>query len=354
MHKVIHKVSGKAGKSPGTLIHIGKKKMEKSSIQLMDYNEKQLNEKEIKNIQEVFSLKDTANVSWINVNGIHDSKLIEDIGNNFGFHALVLEDILNTNQRPKLEDFDSYLFLVLKMISYNGEKNELNVEQVSFVLGKNFVFSFQEKEGDVFDSVRERIKENKGKIRKLNSDYLLYALIDSIVDSYFSVLEKTGEEVELLEEKVMKNPNPAELNTIYKLKHDLIFLRKAVWPLREVINALQRGESKLISKQTLIYLRDIYDHTIQVIDSVETFRDMVSGLLDVYLSSISNKMNEVMKVLTVIATIFIPLTFIAGVYGMNFRYMPELDWEWSYPIIWIVMLLIGASMFLFFRRKKWV
>ncbi|PIN98962.1 MAG: magnesium and cobalt transport protein CorA [Candidatus Diapherotrites archaeon CG10_big_fil_rev_8_21_14_0_10_31_34] len=354
LSKYIKKSSAKPGISPGTLVHVGKKQLENSKIELIDYTEKTFEEKKIDKIEDCFPFKDKSSVSWFNIIGLHDLNLIEKIGSHFEFHPLVLEDIVNTNQRPKLEDFESYLFLVLKMVYFNGGKKKMEIEQISFVVGKTFVFSFQEREGDVFDGVRERIRNAKGKIRKMGTDYLVYALVDAIVDSYFSVLEKIGEEIELLEEKVMENPSKEELNTIYRLKHNLIFLRRSVWPLREVISAMQRGDSKLISKQTLFFLRDVYDHTIQVIDTIETFRDMVAGMLDVYLSSISNKMNEVMKVLTIIATIFIPLTFIAGVYGMNFKYMPELDWEWSYPILWIIMISVAFSMFLFFRKKKWL
>jgi magnesium transporter len=354
MVKLSKKLSSKPGTSPGTLVFLGKRKAENVKIRLIDFNEKKFEEKEIKKIEEVFLFKDTPTVSWVNVIGIHDTSVIEKIGGHFESHPLILEDIVNTEQRPKIEDFDSYLFLVLKMIFYNGNQNEVSIEQVSLILGQNFLVSFQEREGDVFDGVRERIRNNKGKIRKMGTDYLAYALVDAIVDGYFIVLERMGEQIELLEEKVMLNPSPKELNTIYGLKHDLIFLRKSVWPLREVISNLQRGESKLIKKTTAVFLRDVYDHTIQVIDTIETYRDMVSGLLDIYLSSVSNKMNEVMKVLTVIATIFIPLTFIAGVYGMNFKYMPELDVEWSYPLLWVIMISIGLTMFLYFRKKKWV
>lgn len=236
---------------------------------------------------------------------------------------MILEDILNTEQRPKIEDFDDHIFIVSKMLYC--KESEIDSEQISMILGPNYVLTFQEKEGDVFDPVRKRIKESKGKIRKMGSDYLAYALIDAIVDNYFLVLERMGETIESLEEELLEDPTPETLNTIHSLKRELIFLRKSVWPLREVINTVYKGESKLISDTTQIYLRDVYDHTIQVIDTIETFRDMVSGMLDVYLSSVSNRMNEVMKVLTTIATIFIPLTFIAGVYGMNFQYMPSWD-----------------------------
>jgi magnesium transporter len=261
---------------------------------------------------------------------------------------------MNTGQRPKMEDFGDYLFIVLKMLHYDEKKDETKTEQVSLVLSSKYVLSFQEDEGDVFDSIRERIRTDRGSIRKRRADYLAYSLIDAIVDNYFMVLEKIGEKIEDIEDELIKNPTPAVLQTIHHLKRELIFLRKSVWPLREVISRLERWESPLIDKSIDIYLRDVYDHTIQVIDSLETFRDTLSGMLDIYLSSVSNRMNEVMKVLTIIATIFIPLTLIAGIYGMNFRYMPELESPWGYPMVYVVMLAVCAVMLVYFRRKKWL
>jgi len=240
------------------------------------------------------------------------------------------------------------------MLYYDKNDNEMKVEQVSLILGKNYVISFQEREGDVFNSIRERIRNNIGRIRKAGADYLIYALIDAIVDNYFIVLEGLGEKIENLEDRMISRPKPANLRVIHKLRRDLIFLRKSVWPLREVISILQRGESSLILESTNVYLRDVYDHTIQVMDTVETLRDIISGMLDIYLSSASNRMNEIMKMLTIIATIFIPLTFITGIYGMNFRYMPEIKWVWSYPIVLLEMLIIGIVIFIYFKRKKWM
>jgi len=253
-----------------------------------------------------------------------------------------------------MEDFNDYLFIVLKMLSYDEEENETKTEQVSLILSSKFVLSFQESEGDVFDPVRERIRSDRGRIRKMGVDYLAYSLIDAIVDNYFMVLEKIGERIENIEDEMVKNPTPEVLQTIHRLKRELIFLRKSVWPLREVISRLERWESPLIDKSIDIYLRDVYDHTIQVIDALETFRDMLSGMLDIYLSSVSNRMNEVMKVLTIIATIFIPLTLVAGIYGMNFKYMPELESPWGYPMVYTIMLTVSAVMLIYFRRKKWL
>jgi magnesium transporter len=355
MPRFIKKVSKKIGLSPGTLVHIGKKKIEKVRIRIIDYDEAQLQEKEAKTIEECFPFKEKPTVTWVNIDGLHDIEVIEKIGKHFDLHPLVLEDILNTEQRPKIEDFDDYIFVVLKMLYFDESQDEIRAEQVSIILGSNFVLSFQERVGDIFNPLRERIRNAKGRIRKMGADYLAYALMDATVDNYFTVLEKLGEKIEDTEEKLVSNPTPETLQTIHNLKREMIFLRKSVWPLREVVNSLERGESSLIKESTKIFLRDVYDHTIQVIDTVETFRDLLSGMLDIYLSSISNRMNQVMKVLTIIATIFIPLTFVAGIYGMNFEYMPELKWHWFYPkAFWVVMIGVAGVMLVYFRRKKWL
>ncbi len=355
MPRFLKRVSKKIGLSPGALVHIGKKKIEKVRIKLIDYDEKQLQEKEPKSIEECLPFKDLPTVTWVNIDGLHDIKVMEKIGKHFSLHPLVLEDILNTEQRPKIEDFDDYIFIVLKMLYCDEGDAEIRAEQVSIILGSNFVLSFQERAGDIFNPLRERITNAKGRVRKMGPDYLAYCLLDAIVDNYFVVLERLGEQIEGMEEELVTNPTPETLQTLHNLKREMIFLRKSVRPLREVVSRLERGESPLIKESTGIYLRDIYDHTIQVIDTVETFRDMLSGMLDIYLSSVSNRMNEVMKVLTIIATIFIPLTFVAGIYGMNFEYMPELKWHWVYPrAFWIVMAGIAGFMLFYFRRKRWL
>ena len=342
------------GLPPGTLVHIGKKRMEEVKISIIDYDEEHLQEKETKSIEECFPYKNKPTVTWINVDGLHEIKVVEEIGKCFNLHPLILEDIVDTDQRPKIKDFRDYIFIVLKMLYYDKKDNEIQVEQVSLILGKNYVISFQEREGDVFNAIRERIRNNIGRIRKAGADYLVYALIDAIIDNYFIIIEKLGEKIENLEDKVSSRPKPANLRVIHRLKRDLIFLRKSVWPLREVISILERGESSLILESTNVYLRDIYGHTIQVMDTVETLRDMTSGMLEIYLSSVSNRMNEIMKMLTIVATIFIPLTFITGIYGMNFRYMPEIKWFWGYPIVLLGMLIIGIVMVIYFKRKKWM
>ncbi len=354
MPKLMKKRSRKAGLPPGTLIHIGEKKTEEIKITIMDYDESQFQEKEAKSFDECFPYKGRPTVTWINIDGIHQVETLEKLGECFELHPLTLEDILNTDQRPKIEDFGDYMYIVLQMFSYDDRNNEIITEQVSLILGRNFVLSFQENIGDVFNQIRERIRSGKGKIRKMGADYLVYALLDAIVDNYFIILEKIGEQIEFIEERLIINPASETLNNIHKLKREMLFLRKSVWPLREVISGMERGESSLIKGTTKIYLRDVYDHNIQIIDTIETLRDMLSGMLDIYLTSISNRLNAVMKVLTIIATIFMPLTFLAGIYGMNFKYMPELEWEWGYPLILLVMSTIGISMLFYFKRKKWL
>jgi magnesium transporter len=350
----IKKRSKKAGLEPGTLVYVGDEKKDNVSVELFEYDKEGVTEKSIP-VVDCAAHRETPGVTWLNIDGIHDTTVVERIGKDFGLHPLTLEDIANTDQRPKMEDYVDYAFIVLKMLRCQEGQTDIITEQVSIVLGRNFVLSFQQGiEGDVFSPVRERIRSAKGRICHLGPDYLCYALIDSIIDNYFVILENIGEQVEDLELELVANPNPATLQAIHHLKRELIFLRKSVWPLREVIGGMQRYESDLIAESTQVYLRDIYDHTIQVIDTLETYRDMLSGMIDMYMSSISNKMNEVMKVLTIIATIFIPLTFIAGVYGMNFENFPELKWPYGYLYFWIVMIAISLTMLLFFRRKKWL
>jgi len=352
--RTTRKRSSKAGLPPGTLVHVGEKKTESVKITFIDYDERSFQEKQVANIEECLKLKDTPTVSWINIDGIHDIELIEKLGRGFELHPLLLEDILSTGQRPKFEDYEKYIFIVLKMLSYNDVSQSVEAEQVSLVLGPNYVLSFQECVGDVFENIRDRIRNAKGRVRKMEADYLAYSLIDAIVDYYFFILEKFGEKIESIEEEVLGDPTEKTVQQIHSLKREMISLRKSVWPLRELIGGLQKSESPLIKETTDIYLRDVYDHTIQIIDTIESSRDIVSGMLEIYLSSLSNKMNAVMKVLTIIATLFIPLTFVAGIYGMNFKYMPELEWRWAYPILWLVMIAVAVIMLFYFRRKKWL
>jgi magnesium transporter len=338
---------------PGSLIHIGKKKREKISITLFSYNEASFEERKLSSIEELFQLSPDGNVWWVNIDGLHDIHTIQTIGTHFNIHDLILEDILDTNQRPKVEETDTYLSVIVKMLHHN-KHNNINTEQVSIIVGADYVISFQEYLGDVFEPIRDRIRHNKGRIRKMGADYLGYSLIDALIDNYYVILEKLGDRIEDLETTVINKPSPATLKLIYNLKREILNIRKSIWPLREIIGNLQRASTRLINEDISPYLKDLYDHIAQVIDTTETFREMVSGLLDIYLSSVSNKMNEVMKVLTIIATIFIPITFIVGLYGMNFKYMPELEWYWGYFAVLLIIVIIVISLIIFFKKKKWL
>ncbi|RPI18772.1 MAG: magnesium/cobalt transporter CorA [Ignavibacteriae bacterium] len=354
MAKFFKARSKKAGMPPGTLIHIGEKKPDKTIINVIDYDENKITEKQITDLNECFHYKHKPSVTWIDIEGLTDVNNLIILGKHYGLHSLVMEDVLNTDQRTKMEDYGEYIYFVVKMFYLHNSSNEIVSEQVSIILGNNFVITFQEGiEGDTFNNIRDRLRTSKGRIRKFGSDFLVYSLIDSIVDNYFSLLEKLGEKIEDVEEEVVAYPAKQTITNIYELKREMLFLRKSVWPLREVIASMEREETGLIKQQTQIYIRDIYDHTIHVIDTIETYRDMLSGMLDIYLSSISNRLNEVMKVLTIITTIFIPLSFIAGIYGMNFEFMPELHWKYSYPVVLGGMFIIAAVMLIFFKRKKW-
>ncbi len=343
----------KRGLPPGELIHDGAAPAGPVNISVIDYSEDAFEERPAQGPDDCVPYRDSATATWIDVDGVQDLGIIERFGEIFGLHPLTLEDIANTHQRPKLEEFEDYIYIVLKMPRYDPETREFIDEQVSFVLRPGCVLSFQERPGDVFDGIRERIRGGRGRIRKAGADYLMYALVDAVVDGYFSLLEAIGEQVEFIEDELAREPSQEVMRAIHNLKRETILVRRAIWPLREVISALSKNESALIESATMLYLRDVYDHTIQVIDTIESLRDMLSGLLDLYLSSVSNRMNEVMKVLTVIATVFIPLTFVAGVYGMNFQHMPELAWRWGYAAVWGVMLTILAGMLVFFKRKRW-
>ncbi|MDO9559097.1 MAG: magnesium/cobalt transporter CorA [Syntrophales bacterium] len=347
--------SQKAGLPPGSLVHIGEKLSETTKVTLLDYDGDHYLEKNIDHIEELRAFMDRQTVSWVHIEGIHDTRVLEQLGDVFGLHPLILEDILNTDQRPKMQDMGDYIFIVLKRFCNTcDEHSDITAEQVSVILGPKYVISFQERKEALLDPIRERIKTSKGRIRKTGADYLAYAIIDMILDSYFGILETLGEKIEIEEEALVNNPAQSTLRAIQHLKRDMIFLRKSIWPLRESISALERSESPLIQDATGIYLKDIYDHAIQIIDTVETYREMLSGMIDIYLSSLSNRMNQVMKVLTIIATIFIPLTFLAGVYGMNFKHFPELEWHWGYLLFWIISMTIAVVMLILFKRKKWL
>lgn len=345
---------GNIGLPPGTPIHTGEGSTVKVKITVMDYDEDHFQEREVERVEECFPFKEKNTVTWINVDGVHDVNTVEKLCTHYGIHPLVTEDIVDTKQRPKMDDFDDYIYIVLRMLMFDNESDTVTSEQVSMILGEGVLITFQEKIGDVFEMIRTRIRNNKGRIRKLGPDYLAYSLIDAIVDNYFTILENIGGMISFVEEEMMADPSPDIMHFIHDLKRDVLFLRKSVWPLREVINNIQKAESPLIKETTEVYLRDVYDHTIQVMDTVEVFRDMLSGMLDIYLSSLSNRLNQVMKVLTIIATIFMPLTFITGVYGMNFKYLPGIGWHWGYFMTLGVMLAVAIFMLAYFKRNKWL
>ena len=351
----VKKRSETIGMPPGSLVYVGDKPQKEVTITIENYNEHDFDEFSKTSFREcLLFAKETSHVTWIDINGYQQLKDLEYLGECFKLHSLVLEDILNNDQRPKVEDFGDYLFIILKMLRHDEETNQVRAEQISLILGDNYVISLHENDTDIFAPVRQRLKGSSGRIRKAKADYLAYALIDLIVDHYFLVLEQLGEVVEDLEEELVTNPGPDTLNKIYNLKRNTILIRRAVWPLREVVSQIERSDSPLIEENITLYLRDVYDHVAIAMDSIETYRDILSGILDIYLSSISNRLNEVMKVLTIIATIFIPLTFITGVYGMNFRYIPGLDWPWGYYTCLGGMGLIFLTMLWYFKRKGWM
>lgn len=354
MSRFIKKVSSKAGLPPGVLVHIGKERTEKVIISIMDFDHDELNEMTLDTIDSIFCCEQKLPLRWINISGVHQIDFIEKIGEHFNIHPLTMEDIVNTGQRSKVEDYDHYLYLVSRMLYFDESKGELQSEQISIILGDKFLISFQEVEGDVFNGIRERIRKGRGRIRNSGCDYLAYSLLDAIVDNYFVVLGIFGDKIETLDEELLENPTSETSRMIHEMKREMIYLRKQVWPLREVLGNLSKADSDLIREFTAVYFRDVYDHTIQVMDTIESYRDILSGMLDNYLSVVSNKMNEVMKLLTIIATIFIPITFVVGLYGMNFHYMPELQWKWGYFSVLAFMLCVVVFMLILFKRKKWL
>ena len=339
---------------PGTTVFVGQQRRERACIDIINFSPETLEEWHGADVSTCRTCSTGREISWINVNGVHDTALIEELGDVFDLHPLTREDIANTSQRPKWEEFDRYAFLAMKMLDVGGPERAVSIEHVSLILGPTWVLSFLEDEGDVFESVRKRLRTASGRVRRMPADYLAFCLMDAVVDHYFLAVEQIGEDVELIEEEVIRNPSPGDIHRIHRFKQQMLILRRAVWPLREVVGAIVRSESELLGERTKVFWRDLYDHTVQVIDMVETSRDSLASLHDMYLSSLSNRMNEVMKVLTVISTIFIPLTFLAGVYGMNFEYMPGLKWKEGYYALCAVMVAISVMLILYFRRRRWI
>jgi magnesium transporter len=352
MSRLLRKKSSKVGLPPGTPIYIGEKKPKETRMMIIEYDENNLIEKEVKTVEECLQYKESSKVTWIRIIGLKRIHLLQQLGEHFKLHPLVIEDIMNTTQRSKIEDYGNYLFMVFKNVDINEDEIESN--QISIILGSNFIISFQEQQEAIFEPILERIQNSRGIIRQMRNDFLAYAILDATIDNYFVVIEKISDKIEILEDELVSKPTQDTLHEIHRLKQNMIILRKSIWPFREILSRIERSRFSLIDEKILIYIRDIYDHSIQVMETIETYRDMLSGMLDIYLSSISNRMNEVMKVLTIIATIFIPLTLIVGIYGMNFHYMPELGIPWAYPMVWLAMIMICGIMIIFFKHKKWI
>lgn len=355
MTESLNSVSEKSGLPPGSLIHIGDVLETATRMSVIDYNAENFEEKKIQSIEEILEYKDSNTVTWVIIEGLTNVDIVERIGAMFDIHQLVLEDILNTHQRPKFEEYDDHLYIVLKCLLPEDDEFAVSYEQISLLVLDKIVFAFKEKKDDLFHSVQQRIRSNKGRIRKLGSDYLTYAILDIIVDQNFILIDSLDDAITSLEDVLLASePTSNTLNTIQILKREVISIRKHISPVRELITGMLRSESDLIDQKTHIYLRDVSDHAIRVIESIESYREILTGLLDIYISSVSNKMNETMKVLTVFASIFIPLTFLAGIYGMNFEYMPELKWKWAYPTLWAAFITIPVVLLIYFKRKKWL
>ncbi len=345
--------SEKAGLPPGSLVHVGREPTAEKRITLVNYSADRFEERTVQSIDEILPYREGGGTTWVHCEGLAIIEMIEAIGHHFAVHPLVLEDILNTHQRPKFEEYDEYLFIVLKTLICD-QNLKVHHEQISILMFGTVLFTFREKQDELFNALKLRLANPKGRIRTLATDYLTYAIMDTVVDQYFTLTDTLEEAIEAIEIKLMDNPRTPTFAKIQLLKRELVFVRKAITPLREVLLTMQRSETGLIQEKTLPFFRDVFDHTLRVIDTMDSYRDLINGMLDIYLSSVSNRMNEIMKVLTVFATIFIPLTFLVGIYGMNFDYMPELRWRWSYPILWGFFFLIPTVLLTIFRKKRWL
>lgn len=355
MHHASSSATKKSGLPAGSLVHVGEIHIDKPRVTLIHYHEHSVQQQPVHSIADILSFQQREGITWVNIEGLQDTVLLEQIGQHFAIHSLVLEDILNTHQRPKLEDHDDYLFIALKALSVSKQRPfAVHHEQVSIILLRNFVFTFKEKPDELFVSIISSFSNDKAKVRRMGSDYLAYVLMDAIVDEYFSLQDTLEELIERVEEKLLSRPTHQTLTIIQRIKRELAFVRKSVAPMRELLANLQRNDSELIDDKTRRYFSDIYDHVLRVIEAIETYRDLITGMLEIYLSSVSNKLNETMKVLTIFSAIFIPLTFIAGVYGMNFDYMPELRWRWAYPSLWVIFIAITLFLLAYFKKKNWL
>lgn len=353
MSTTINTLSSKIDLPPGTLLHLGKKRMDQTKISILSFSATDFVEHKNCEVEKIDDAIKSDMISWINIDGIHEIEVIEEIGKVTDLHPLLMEDILNTYLRPKFEDHESHIYVNSKMIGLGTNEDTIATEQVGFVLGSNYLISFQEQEGDIFDSIRTRIRENKGQVRNKSIDYFLYRLIDTVVDNYFLVTEHFTNMSEELERRVLEEVNQDLLIEIQQLKKTLIRFRRMIVPLREAISSLYKEENKLVKDDTKPFIRDVYENIIQLMEWGESQREMVNGIMDLYHTEVSNRMNKVMQVLTIIATIFIPITFIAGIYGMNFEVIPELKWKYGYLFFWILILALVAIMISYFKRKKW-
>lgn len=354
MARFFQKRDQNRGRSPSSPIFIGEQKTDEIKIRVIDYSRDVLREETLREVRGEVDANESSTVTWLNVDGLHDSVWIRELGNYLAIHPLLLEDVLNTGQRPKMEDFGEVIFLVVKMLQYDETAQIVTAEQLSLVVGPSFVVTFQEQPGDVFEPVRERIRKSNSRIRASGSDYLAYALLDTVVDNYIYIVERLGEQIEDLEEEVLDNPEPTVISEINTFRREIGFLRKSVRPARDAVSQLAKLDSELIHAETLPFLRDLQDLASQAVEAIETYREMLSDQLNIYNSLVSNRMNDIMKVLTIFAAIFIPLTFIAGIYGTNFEYLPELQYRYSYFVFWGVMITVACVMLLFFKRKKWL
>ncbi|KPA16848.1 magnesium transporter [Candidatus Magnetomorum sp. HK-1] len=342
------------GKAPGELVFVGEQKVREVTIRVIDYDRDNLSERKLKDIKDGIPYKETETVTWININGLQDTELIRQFGQEFGLHALVMDDIVNTGQRPKMEDYDNYLFFVVKTMRYDEAEGLIKSEQLSMILGKSFILTFQEQPGDVFKTVRDRIRKNKGRIRKVGIDYLAYALLDTVVDNYIFIIELLGEQIEDIEDEILDNPSQDVLARINNYKREMNYLRKSVRPAREFMLHLTRLDSNLIQDETIPFLKDLLDLSSQAVEVIDTYREMLSDHLNIYNTGVSNRLNEIMKVLTIFSVIFIPLTFICGIYGTNFDNLPELHYRYSYFIMWGFFIAVSLAMLRFFRHRNWL
>ncbi len=345
------KRSKKTGLPPGSIVHIGNEKKHAVTMASIRFGAEKITEEKILSIDEISATPPSLETQWLHIDGIHDTALIDTLGKKLSIHSLILEDIVNTEQRPKFDNTPPFFYVVAKMLTFDDKTGKIHSEQASLLIENNRVITFVEDPGDVFDAVRARIRS--GRMRNQGADFLFYSLLDSIIDNYFGIMEKMGDEIDRLENEIVLHPSSKSVVKVHHLKKDLLFLRKSIWPMRDVLSELWHSQSDLITEKTRLYIRDVYDHTLYMVDTLETYRDLIAGLMETYRAGLSQHMNEIMKVLTIISTLFMPLTFIVGLYGMNFKYMPELEWHFGYLFAWGTLILSGLSMYLFFRHKKW-